>query len=168
MKRFFTWLPVLYLAGALVGWAATPVPTSAPTAEPTSAATSEPTSEPTVAPTPGPQASLEATFATLTGEVTITNAKGRTRKAKSTSTVPEGSTVTTAKDATATLNLFDGSTLNLKPGTSVVVTGLQQPSLADKIIKFKLAFGQLFASVRKLTSAKSSFEIEAGGVVCGE
>lgn len=34
-------------------------------------------------------------------------------------------------------------------------------------MKFKLFLGKIFASVQKLASSKSSFEIEAGGVVCG-
>src|SRR5581483_9279065 len=41
------------------------------------------------------------------------------------------------------------------------------PSLTDKILKFKLIVGQIFASVKKLTTSKSSFETEAGGVICG-
>ncbi len=161
MKRFIPSLPVLFLTGALGAWAAAP----APTAEPTTIPTTVPTTAP--APVTNANASLEATFAALTGKVTILNIKGRSRKAKMTSTVPEGSTVTTAKDATASLKLFDGSTLDIKPDSSVVVTGLQKPSLTDKMLKFKLVFGQLFATVRKLASSKSSFEVEAGGVVCG-
>jgi hypothetical protein len=37
----------------------------------------------------------------------------------------------------------------------------------DKNLRFRLWMGKVRAKVRKLTSPRSSFEIEAGGVVCG-
>lgn len=44
---------------------------------------------------------------------------------------------------------------------------MEQVGASDKLLKFQLAVGDLWASVKKLTSSKSSFEIESGGVVCG-
>jgi hypothetical protein len=37
----------------------------------------------------------------------------------------------------------------------------------DKVLHFKLLVGKLMATVEKLASSQSSFEVEAGGVVCG-
>ena len=111
--------------------------------------------------------SLEATFTSLNGKVTIKNRSGKSRTALMTSTVPEGSTVTTEADGKATLKMFDGSTLELKPNTSIVASSLRQPSLGEKILKFRLKFGEIMAAVKKLASAKSSFETDGGGVVCG-
>ena len=141
MKRFIFLALAIILAGASVGWAA-----GAPQAS---------------------KSSLEATFVSLNGKVTIKNKRGVSRTAKTTSTVPEGSTVITSTDGEASLKIFDGSTVKLKPSTSLVVATLQQPSLGEKIIKFKLKFGEFFAKVAKLTSSNSSFETDAGGVVCG-
>jgi len=142
MKRFIFLASAIIFAGASVGWGATGA-------------------------AKGSNPSLEATFVSLNGKVTIKNKRGVSRTAKTTSTVPEGSTVITSKDGEASLKIFDGSTVKLKPSTSLVVTTLQQPSLGEKIIKFKLKFGEFFAKVAKLTSSNSSFETDAGGVVCG-
>jgi hypothetical protein len=104
----------------------------------------------------------------VSGKVQIKNKKGKkARKAKLNSTVVEGERIVTGTDAKATLQLFDGSQLDISPKTDFQLTKLQQPSATDKVIAFKLFVGRLFASVKKLASSKSSFEIEAGGVVCG-
>ncbi|HEY5037444.1 MAG TPA: FecR family protein, partial [bacterium] len=65
------------------------------------------------------------------------------------------------------VKLFDGSELKVDPKTTIGLSTLQKPSDQDKVMKFKLFLGKVFASVQKLASSKSSFEIEAGGVVCG-
>lgn len=113
-------------------------------------------------------ASTAAIFTSVTGKVKVKDAQGKkTRTAEKDASVVEGETITAGADAQATLQLFDGSELKVSPSTSFVLEKMQQPSLKDKVISFKLELGKLFASVKKLTSSKSSFEIEAGGVVCG-
>lgn len=113
-------------------------------------------------------APTQGVLVSVTGKVQIKNKTGKkTRKAKLNSTVVEGERIVTGTDAKATLQLFDGSQLDVSPKTDFQLTKLQQPSAADKVIAFKLFVGRLFASVKKLASSKSSFEIEAGGVVCG-
>ena len=82
-------------------------------------------------------------------------------------TVKSGDEVVTGKDGLAVLKFFDGSEITLKPGSDLKVDRLEAPSPADKVLGFKLMLGQLLAKVKKLVSAKSSFEIDAGGVVCG-
>lgn len=107
-------------------------------------------------------------FTSVHGKVQIKSKSGnKTRVAKKDSTVLEGEKITTGKDSGAVLRLFDGSELKVSSKTEFWLSKLQAPSVKDKIIKFKLAFGQLAAKVKKLASSKSSFEIEAGGVVCG-
>jgi hypothetical protein len=112
---------------------------------------------------------------TSTGSAVLTSVSGKVTVKRGSKTVTlhqdskvhEGETLTTAKDAKATVRLFDGSELQVKPETKVVLAKVQKSGAADKVLKFKLLLGKLFASVQKLASSKSSFEIEAGGVVCG-
>jgi hypothetical protein len=107
-------------------------------------------------------------FTSVNGKVQIKSKSGnKTREAKKDSTVLEGERITTGKDSSAVLRLFDGSELKVSSKTEFWLSKLQTPSVKDKVLKFKLAFGQLAAKVKKLASSKSSFEIEAGGVVCG-
>jgi len=113
-------------------------------------------------------AATEAAFTAVTGKVQIKDAKGKhSRTAKMDGKVVEGESISAGADGRATLRLFDGSEVKVSPNTTFTVEKLQQPSLQDKVIQFKLSLGKLFATVKKLASAKSSFEIEAGGVVCG-
>ncbi len=104
----------------------------------------------------------------VNGKVQIKSKSGKkTRTAKKNATVVEGERIVTGTSAQATLQLFDGSELSISPKTDFQLTKLQKPSAEDKVIQFKLFVGRLFASVKKLASSRSSFEIEAGGVVCG-
>ncbi len=110
----------------------------------------------------------EAVFTSVTGKVEIRGHKGHMlRLAEKDSTVVEGERLVAGPDAQAVLQTFDGSQLTLSPNTDVWLDKLQQPGLNDKVIQFKLMLGQLLAKVTKLASAKSSFEVNAGGVICG-
>ncbi len=114
------------------------------------------------------KASTEAIFTSVTGKVEIKGEKGhKTRLVHKDATVLEGQSIVTGADAKATLQTFDGSEIQISSNTEFRLEKLQQLGTQDKIIQFKLAVGKLFASVNKLFSSRSSFEIEAGGVVCG-
>jgi len=109
-------------------------------------------------------------FTAVTGKVEVKTKKGhKTKAAEKDMTVFQGDRIITQDQSSAILRLFDGSTLTISPGTEFVLSKLQKPTDAtqDKILQFKLIVGQLLAAVQKLTTSKSSFEIEAGGVVCG-
>lgn len=113
-------------------------------------------------------APTQGLLTSVSGQVQVKSASGaKTREAQKGTTVSEGERIITDKASKATLQLFDGSELAISPGTDFTLDKLQQPSKTDKIIGFKLFVGKLLAKVKKLASAKSSFEIEAGGVVCG-
>lgn len=110
----------------------------------------------------------KAVFASVTGRVVVKDAQGKhTRQAQKDATVAEGETVKTGAGAQAVLRLFDGSQVTVSPDTNFVLEKMEQPTLKDKVFRFKIELGKLLAMVNKLTSARSSFEIEAGGVVCG-
>ncbi len=111
---------------------------------------------------------VEAIFTSVTGKIEIRGHKGHMiRLAKKNTAVGENERIVTGSDAQATLKIFDGSELKISPNTDFWVDNLKKPNPNDKIIKLKLRLGQLLAKVTKLFSAKSAFEIEAGGVVCG-
>ena len=116
------------------------------------------------APSPTPAA---ATFYSVTGKVTVKTKKGNTRTVKRGSTAKEGDTVNVSKTGQATLQFFDGSEMDLKAHSKLVLSKLQRPTALQKNIKFDLKFGELLARVRKLLTPNSSFEVEAGGSVCG-
>jgi hypothetical protein len=112
--------------------------------------------------------STQGVLTSVDGKVQIKSKSGKkTRIGKKNSTVVEGERIVTGTSAKVTLQLFDGSELTISPKTDFQLTKLEKPSAEDKVIQFKLFVGRLFASVKKLASSKSSFEVEAGGVVCG-
>lgn len=113
------------------------------------------------------QTNAKGVFTSVSGKVKIKSQEGKTREAHSNSTVKEGEQVTADVKSSATLRLFDGSELKISPDTRVVVSKLQKKSEKDKKIDFKLLLGRLLAKVKKLATSNSSFEVEAGGVVCG-
>jgi ferric-dicitrate binding protein FerR (iron transport regulator) len=112
-------------------------------------------------------ASTDAVFASVSGTVTVKTQKGTAKTVKQGDHARQGETVTVAKGGSAALKLFDGSTIELKSNSRIVLTTLKKSSKQDNKLRFKLAFGELVAKVKKLLTPKSSFEIEAGGVVCG-
>ncbi|HVZ81284.1 MAG TPA: FecR domain-containing protein [bacterium] len=104
----------------------------------------------------------------VAGKVQVKDRSGKkVRDAKDGSKVKEGERVVTAADSKTIVRFFDGSQLSVSPGSDVQMGEMRKLAGQDKVLHFKLLVGKLFASVQKLASSKSSFEIEAGGVVCG-
>ena len=110
----------------------------------------------------------QAIFTQVQGkvQVLVPNRK-KPKKAQKDLVVTQGDRIMTQEDSSAVLRLFDGSELKVDSKTEFVLSEMQKPSDEDKKFKFSLFIGKLAAVVKKLTSASSSFEIEAGGVVCG-
>jgi hypothetical protein len=110
----------------------------------------------------------EAIFTSVSGKVEIRGHKGhKLRLAQKDATLAEGERVVAGPNAQATLQAFDGSILTISPNTDFWLEKLEQPKPDEKILQFKLELGKLLAKVTKLISARSTFEISAGGVVCG-
>ncbi len=110
----------------------------------------------------------QAIFVSVDGDVEVILDNGKkTIAAKKDLTVIEGARIIAKTDSSAVLRLFDGSELTVSPQTEFALTKMQKPSAQDKAFKFDLFIGKLEAVVKALTTANSSFEIEAGGVVCG-
>ena len=109
----------------------------------------------------------QGVFTSVSGNVQVLRLNQQVVQAQKDLTVFEGEKVATGDNASAVLRLFDGSEMTISPKTQFTLAALQKPSEDDKVIKFQLIIGKLLAVVKKLTTAHSTFEIEAGGVVCG-
>jgi len=109
----------------------------------------------------------QAIFLSVNGEVKVIPVNGKkTIDAEKDMVVKEGARIIARNSSSAVLQMFDGSELTVSPKTEFVLTKLQKPSDEDKILKFDLFIGKISAAVKALTTSKSSFEIEAGGVIC--
>ncbi|SRR5579871_4293091 len=78
----------------------------------------------------------------------------------------ESDEVKTDANSKAYLEFQNGGVVELGPNSDVRVSQLDTTG-SDFKARFLLAWGKLKAKVMKLTTAKSSFEVEAGGVVAG-
>lgn len=112
-------------------------------------------------------AAMDGSFLSVKGEVSVQGLKGVVRQALRGAKVTEGEAVALGPDGRAALKLFDGSRLDLSPGTRLVLTTLEKPAKKEKQLLFTLELGSVQALVQKLLTASSRFEIKAGGVVCG-
>lgn len=109
----------------------------------------------------------DAIFHSVSGKVKVKDSEGKTRTVRDLSKAMEGEEVIVEEGGGATLQFFDGSTLEAKPHSRFVLSVLQKLSDKEKMLRFKLDSGGLMARVQKLLTANSIFEIAAGGVVCG-
>lgn len=116
---------------------------------------------------PRATAAMNGTFLSVKGKVSIQSLQGTVRQASGGMKVAEGESIVLGPDGRAALKLFDGSRLNLAPGTRFVLDKLEKPSSKEKQLRFTLELGSVQALVQKLLTASSHFEIAAGGVVCG-
>ncbi|HTA76305.1 MAG TPA: FecR domain-containing protein [bacterium] len=111
--------------------------------------------------------SIQAIFLSVNGEVKVIPANGKKPiTAEKDMVVKEGARIIARNSSSAVLRMFDGSELTVSPKTEFELTKLQKLSDKDKVLKFELFIGKIAAAVKALTTSKSSFEIEAGGVVC--
>ncbi len=108
----------------------------------------------------------EAVFLSVKGTVTVQNGMGSVRRAHTGAKAYQGETIIVRRASKATLQLFDESTLELMANSRLTLATLHAFK-EEKNIFMRLGFGKALVKVRQLFSAHSSFEIEAGGVVCG-
>jgi hypothetical protein len=99
------------------------------------------------------------------GDVSLVQA-GKKQKAKPPQTLQTGDRVVTGKKSKAYLQFANGSVVEVGPGSDMKV-GRLTVTPKDFKARLLLAWGMLKASVKKLSSSQSAFEIEAGGVVTG-
>jgi hypothetical protein len=104
-------------------------------------------------------------MAKVKGEAYVIH-EGKRHQANPPEPLAETDEVTTGADSTAYLEFQNGGVVEVGADSDVTVNRLEVNS-DDFKSGFLLAFGKFLAKVKKLTSAKSSFEVEAGGVVAG-
>lgn len=109
----------------------------------------------------------QAVFTEVRGTVTIRpSEKGPEVPAKVGTFLSEGGIVRAGKGGRAVLETFEGASLTVSPETEFSLARYEERR-GDRRVRVHLAVGRLLAKVRELWSPSSSFEIEAGGVVCG-
>jgi hypothetical protein len=111
--------------------------------------------------------SQNAVFLSVSGKVTVVDAKGTVRAGEKDSEAFPGETIKVADNSGAILRFFDGSIVELKSKTQFMIAALEHPMGTQKELNFTLVSGWVTAKVQKLLTSSSLFEIEAGGVVCG-
>ncbi len=104
---------------------------------------------------------------TVIGLVHAVNAEGKARRVFDGQWVHALETLQVGEKSEAVLVCPDGTLLSLASGTQMKIASLKRPSPQEKNFLFNLDAGRIFAQVKKLFSAKSSFEINAGGLICG-
>jgi hypothetical protein len=143
-----------------------PLPTPIPTATPIVTIT------PTTVDTPQPTAT-----ATPTLEYSIEDIKGTGLILLVDATVPEsaaegesvqvGDALITKDNSEITLALNDNTLVHIEADTQIRVADLASNNSQGFTSRIELLMGNILSEVEKLNESQSSFEIAAGGVVCG-
>lgn len=137
---------------------ATPLIPVGPTETPTSLV-------PTPTPTPEPMAYI---LENIKGAVLIIPAGStKSEPAEEEQVVEAGDEVVTRDNSEASLTLNEMTMFHLSANSDVKVSELKPNASKGFISRLKLIAGKVLSEVEKLGESRSSFEIEAGGVVCG-
>lgn len=112
-------------------------------------------------------AAPEASFQNVRGKVLwFAPGKAEARIARVGEVLPSGARVEVGESSSARLQTFEGATVDLSSGTRMILEELKQDG-RNRTVRWKLLIGRVFAKIQELWTEKSTFEIEAGGVVCG-
>lgn len=118
----------------------------------------------TIAPTPVP---LRYTVEDLQGHALLLTQGGASLDLKEGMELAPGEEVRTAEGAQVVLMVNDETSLQVGPLSRVKLTSLAPTPQGGFLSRFLLLGGRILAQVQKLSTTRSSFEIEAGGLVCG-
>ena len=104
----------------------------------------------------------------LQGKVQVLS-KGATvaEDAQEDQVVVAGDTIMTGSGAEVSLVLNSMTMVHVSENSRVTVDALARKGSKGFLSRLKLAVGKVLAQVEKLGSSRSTFEVEAGGVVCG-
>lgn len=78
-----------------------------------------------------------------------------------------GDTIVTGPGAEVSLVLNSMTMVQVSENSRVTVDALSRKGSKGFLSRLKLVFGKVLSQVEKLASSHSTFEVEAGGVVCG-
>lgn len=165
MKRIL--LPMA-LVGTLVSLSCTkpapnPIPTPLPTATPNTPSLSNIT--PTPIETPEPR---QYVIEDLKGSALIFE-EGSTQgeKAEEEEVVESGDEIITKTNSDMTLTLDENTLVHIPANSDVKVDQLMPNSSKGFVSRLKLVEGKVLCEVERLQETQSSFEVSAGGVICG-
>jgi hypothetical protein len=82
-------------------------------------------------------------------------------------TLETGDTLITLGHSQTTLSLNDVTAVHVSEATTVKIADLEANSTQGFISRLELVGGQVLSEVEKLDASHSTFEVNAGGVVCG-
>jgi len=120
-------------------------------------------------PTPGTSTSVEYVLEDLQGNVQVREAGTSTwAKAEEGQVVEAGDQVRTGDGSQATLSLAGETNLHLGAKGDLTVEEITGNGQGGFVSRLKLLTGRFLADVKKnITANRSTFEVEANGVVCG-
>jgi hypothetical protein len=81
--------------------------------------------------------------------------------------VQEGDEIITRENSQATLSLDENTLIRLGPDSDLRLTALQPNESNGFISRMELVGGKILSEVENLAASHSTFEVNAGGVVCG-
>ena len=103
----------------------------------------------------------------LTGTASVQRADGTTEAAKEGIELAPGDGIRVEADSSVVLMLNDDTSVQLGAGAQLQVSSLEAQPRDGFLSRLKLLGGRILAQVQKLGESRSTFEVEAGGVVCG-
>lgn len=127
------------------------------------------TASPTVAPSPSPESQVELHYLIedIQGTVLILSDDASVPESAAIGeTVEPGDELITKDGSEAILALNDNTMVHVSADTQVKVADLSPNDSDGFKSKLQLLIGSILSEVEKLDQSRSSFEIEAGGVVC--
>lgn len=81
--------------------------------------------------------------------------------------IQEGDEIITRENSQATLSLDENTLIRLGPDSDLRLTALQPNESNGFISRMELVGGKILSEVENLAASHSTFEVNAGGVVCG-
>lgn len=110
---------------------------------------------------------LQYSVEDLQGHASLIKADGTLEDVKEGTPVGPGEQIQLDSDAQAVLMLNEETSVQLGPGTRLWVSQLEITPQNGFFSRLKLLGGRILSQVQKLGVSRSTFEVEAGGVVCG-
>jgi len=100
-----------------------------------------------------------STVTVLDGSVLVSHAGGPFAQIADGDVVDAGDRVRTAADSHGVLTFFDGTTVELEPGTEVTIDDLRASASGDKIVSISQVIGRTWHVVTHLVSPNSRYEV---------
>ncbi|HVZ79782.1 MAG TPA: FecR family protein, partial [bacterium] len=114
-----------------------------------------------------PGDSLEYVFDEVKGSVLVRNGSSAPVTAEEDLVLDPGDVIVTGPGSEATLTLNENTLFHVDENSEVTVAQLEKQGDNGFLSRLKLLKGKVLSEVEKLGQSHSTFEVDAGGVVCG-